>query len=195
MRISAANQKQNISMAWAVPSPQREGQSAEKRYIFGNLPEAEISISKEGLAAWRETERTGCIGIMTGRDDASKLPKAKSNEVYFEHLMELGDVMTEISKKYKAEGEKNKQVLIMDEVSAALDPYSENAINQSVLEFCRDKMLIFISHRLSLMKEMDYIYYFEEGEIREQGTHEALLQEDGKYAYMYRLQAEAYRTE
>lgn len=91
--------------------------------------------------------------------------------------------------------QKNKQVLIMDEVSAALDPYSENAINQSVLEFCRDKMLIFISHRLSLMKEMDYIYYFEDGEVREQGTHEELLQEDGKYAHMYRLQAEAYRTE
>lgn len=43
--------------------------------------------------------------------------------------------------------QKNKQALIMDEVSAALDPYSENAINQSVLEFCKDKMLIFIWER------------------------------------------------
>lgn len=80
----------------------------------------------------------------------------------------------------------------MDEVSAALDPYSENKINKSVLDFCRDKILIFISHRLSLMKEMDYIYYFEHGEVKEQGTHERLMNENGGYARMYKLQAEAY---
>ena len=83
-------------------------------------------------------------------------------------------------------------MLIMDEVSAALDPYSENQINKSVLDFCRDKILIFISHRLSLMKEMDYIYYFEHGEVKEQGTHEELMKENGSYAHMYQLQAQAY---
>lgn len=88
--------------------------------------------------------------------------------------------------------QKNKQMLIMDEVSAALDPYSENKINKSVLDFCRDKILIFISHRLSLMKEMNYIYYFEHGEVKEQGTHETLMNENGGYARMYKLQAEAY---
>ncbi|HBA48676.1 MAG TPA: hypothetical protein DCZ91_12935 [Lachnospiraceae bacterium] len=104
MRISEVNQSQNTYRAEAVSSPKREDQSAEKQNVFENLPEAEISISKEGLAAWREAERTGCIGVMTGRDDPGKLPKAKSNEVYFEHLMELGDVMTEISEKYKGDG-------------------------------------------------------------------------------------------
>ncbi|WP_276950136.1 hypothetical protein [Acetatifactor muris] len=85
-----------------------------------------------------------------------------------------------------------KQVIIMDEVSAAIDPYSEARINHSILDFCQDKIFIFISHRLSLMKEMDRIYYFEKGSITEAGTHMELLAQNGNYAKMYHLQAKAY---
>lgn len=85
-----------------------------------------------------------------------------------------------------------KQVIIMDEVSAAIDPYSEARINHSILDFCQDKIFIFISHRLSLMKEMDRIYYFENGSITEAGTHMELLTQNGNYAKMYHLQAKAY---
>lgn len=88
--------------------------------------------------------------------------------------------------------QKDKQILIMDEVSAALDPDSESYINRRILEFCQDKILIFITHRLSLMKEMDQIFYFDNGHVKERGTHEQLLDCKGSYYEMFMKQADHY---
>ena len=54
--------------------------------------------------------------------------------------------------------------------------------------------MIFISHRLSTTRHADRIYMFEEGKIIESGSHEELMALDGKYAYMFNLQAEKYKT-
>lgn len=88
--------------------------------------------------------------------------------------------------------QKDKQIIIMDEVSAALDPDSENRINDNIMKFCKDKILIYITHRLSLMKEMDQIYYFENGSIREMGTHEQLMNSKKDYYEMFKKQADNY---
>lgn len=85
-------------------------------------------------------------------------------------------------------------LVIMDEPSSALDPISEYNLNRSILDSAVDKTVIFISHRLSTTRHADKIYMFEKGEIVESGTHEELMKKDGKYAYMFRLQAEKYRT-
>lgn len=83
-------------------------------------------------------------------------------------------------------------VLLLDEPSSALDPVSEFEMHQRLLEAAKNKTVIFISHRLLTVRNADRIYYMEQGEITESGTHEELLALNGKYAAMYRLQAKKY---
>ncbi len=86
------------------------------------------------------------------------------------------------------------ELIVMDEPSSALDPISEYDLNQSILENAKGKTVIFISHRLSTTRMADKIYMFDNGEIVESGTHDELMQKNGKYAEMYNIQAKKYKT-
>ncbi len=87
------------------------------------------------------------------------------------------------------------ELIIMDEPSSALDPMAEYELNHSILSAADsvDRTVIFISHRLSTTRFADRIYLFADGELCEQGSHEELLAMDGKYAEMFKMQAEKYR--
>ena len=80
----------------------------------------------------------------------------------------------------------------MDEPSSALDPMAEYNLNQSILKHTNDKTVVFISHRLSTTRIADKIYMFSDGRLIEEGSHAELLEADGKYAEMFRLQSEKY---
>lgn len=84
-------------------------------------------------------------------------------------------------------------ILVLDEPSSALDLVSEYEVMQSVLKESQDKTVIFISHRLSTTAIADRIVMLEDGRVIEQGSHAELMQADGKYAEMYRIQAEKYQ--
>ena len=86
------------------------------------------------------------------------------------------------------------ELIIMDEPSSALDPIAEYELNQSILKNAKDKTVIFISHRLSTTRMADKIYMFDGGEIVECGSHDQLMQQNGKYAEMYRVQAKKYQS-
>ena len=88
---------------------------------------------------------------------------------------------------------KDSPVIILDEPSSALDPIAEFELNNTILNLNREKTVIFISHRLSTTKTADRIYMFEKGRLIEKGSHGELMGQNGKYAEMFRLQAEKYR--
>lgn len=83
-------------------------------------------------------------------------------------------------------------LVIMDEPSSALDPVAEYKLNKCISKYTEDKTVIFISHRLSTTRHVDRIYMFEDGQIIENGSHEELMKLDGKYAEMFKIQAEKY---
>ena len=84
--------------------------------------------------------------------------------------------------------------IIMDEPSSALDPDSEYELNKLMMNSAYNKTVIFISHRLSTTRMADRIYMMENGEVIEEGSHDQLMQLNGKYAEMFNMQAEKYIT-
>ncbi|MBR2413363.1 MAG: ABC transporter ATP-binding protein [Clostridia bacterium] len=84
---------------------------------------------------------------------------------------------------------------VLDEPSANLDPVAEYTLNQAMTKAAENKTVIFISHRLSTTVMADCIYMLENGEIVESGSHDELMQKNGKYAYMFNLQADKYKQQ
>lgn len=86
-----------------------------------------------------------------------------------------------------------KQLYILDEPTSALDPAAEEGIFETINSYLADKTVIYISHRFSASKIADRIYFMEKGQIAEQGTHDELILQGGKYADMFNMQAKYYR--
>ena len=89
----------------------------------------------------------------------------------------------------------NSPFFIMDEPTSALDPKQELSLNRLFAGELREKTLILISHRLSTITGVDYIYLINQGKVEESGTHEELMGRQGNYARIYRAQADLYAME
>ncbi|WP_138493884.1 ABC transporter ATP-binding protein [Paenibacillus pinistramenti] len=83
---------------------------------------------------------------------------------------------------------KNPPVLILDEATSALDLESENLIQQSLQRLTESRTTLIVAHRLSTITHADVIYVMNHGEIAEQGTHAELMELDGIYARLYKIQ-------
>lgn len=83
---------------------------------------------------------------------------------------------------------RNPSILILDEATSNIDLITENKIQQSMLELMKGKTTFIIAHRLSTIQKADKILYLENGNIIEQGTHEELLSQKGKYFDLYSSQ-------
>ena len=83
---------------------------------------------------------------------------------------------------------RNSPVLILDEATSALDTESERAIQSALDELKKDRTVIVIAHRLSTIENADEILVIDHGEIRERGTHKALLEQNGAYKQLHSMQ-------
>ena len=88
---------------------------------------------------------------------------------------------------------KNGSVLILDEPTAALDPIAENNLYLQYRELTHGKTSIYISHRFASTRFCDRILLLGDGIIKESGTHDELMQQNGQYAYMFGVQAKYYK--
>ena len=84
-------------------------------------------------------------------------------------------------------------VVILDEPSSALDPIAEQEVFQSMFQACKDKTVLFITHRMSIAKQADQIIVLHRGQIAEEGKHEELLERKGVYSAMFMAQKEQYQ--
>lgn len=88
---------------------------------------------------------------------------------------------------------KDSEFMILDEPSAALDPISEDRIFRQLYNLSKGKSSVTISHRLSNTTLADKILVIEDGCIIEQGSHNELMRQNGKYAHLFKLQANRYK--
>lgn len=88
----------------------------------------------------------------------------------------------------------NPSILILDEASSAVDTETELLLQKAIDTLIRGRTSIVIAHRLSTIRKADQILVLEQGEIREQGTHADLLEKNGLYARLHRLQFDTIRS-
>lgn len=83
-------------------------------------------------------------------------------------------------------------IKVFDEPSSALDPIAEYELYNNIMKDGENRTMIFISHRLSSVKNADKVFMLEKGQIIESGTHRELIKQEGSYADMYKMQAMNY---
>lgn len=83
---------------------------------------------------------------------------------------------------------KNAPIIMLDEATSSLDSVSEGKIQDALWKLIEGKTTIVIAHRLSTIQKMDRIIVFDQGRIKEEGTHQELLQQNGIYAQLWHSQ-------
>lgn len=85
------------------------------------------------------------------------------------------------------------EVLVLDEPTSALDAIAEYEVFQRFGELVKDRIAVLISHRFSTVRMADRIVVLSDGKVHEIGSHADLMNLDGFYAHLFKLQAEGYR--
>lgn len=82
----------------------------------------------------------------------------------------------------------NRPIVLLDEPTVGLDPITERDLTQTLLHALREKTVIWITHHLRSMEQMDQIVFMENGRITMQGTHAELLHSSERYRQLYALE-------
>ncbi len=82
----------------------------------------------------------------------------------------------------------NPRLLILDEATSALDYESERLVQRNMRSICEGRTVFIVAHRLSTVKDSDRILTLDRGRLVETGNHETLLDNNGRYAELYRIQ-------
>lgn len=90
---------------------------------------------------------------------------------------------------------RTSRFIVLDEPTAAIDPIEEGVLYRKFRELTRGKMGVIVTHRLGSARIADKIIVLDKGKIVESGTHEELIERNGKYALMYREQAKWYQEQ
>jgi ATP-binding cassette, subfamily B, bacterial len=88
---------------------------------------------------------------------------------------------------------KEAPIMVLDEPTSNVDPEAEEQIFNQILKFGAEKLVVFISHRFSTVRQADKIIVLDDGKIIENGTHEELMREGGEYSRLFALQAKNYQ--
>lgn len=86
---------------------------------------------------------------------------------------------------------KDAPIVVLDEVTASIDPENEQLIQQALTELTREKTVVVIAHRLATIEHADQILVVEDGTVVQRGTHEELLAQEGVYSRFVEARAEA----
>lgn len=147
-------------------------------YLFDGTIEDNIAMgSGNAEAAMEEVERAAVLSQSAAF--ISNLP-----EQYATKVGERGIKLSQGQKQRIAIARavmRNASILILDEPTSALDVETESMFQNDLKLWAKHCTTIIIAHRLSTIRDVDYVFFLEEGEIREQGTPTELLSSNGRF--------------
>ncbi len=152
--------------------------------VSGELPDAvdkeKVKKALQAVGLWEKVE---------------KLPQG--TETYITQDLDEGGVQFsggETQKLLVARAMyRNGPILILDEPTSALDPIAESKLYEEYNNMTREKTAVFISHRLASTKFCDRILLLDNGRIAEDGSHEALMEQNGLYRELFDIQSHYYK--
>lgn len=157
--------------------------TARENVWFGN-----IGVSSQDKKILLSTRISGAHEVISGLPEQYETMLGK----WFENGKELS--MGQWQKIALARAfMKDSQILVLDEPNSSMDAQAEYEFFKEFRAVAKGKTAILISHRFSSVRLADYIYVLDKGRIIEQGNHEDLIAQNGKYAYLFHLQAQNYR--
>jgi ATP-binding cassette subfamily B protein len=90
---------------------------------------------------------------------------------------------------------RDHDLIVLDEPTAAIDPYEETRIYNKFAQASKDKTAIIVTHRLGSVKLADRIIVMKDGQVVQIGTHEQLIHQEGEYARLYKAQEQWYTSD
>jgi ATP-binding cassette, subfamily B, bacterial len=157
--------------------------TAGENIALGDVPHLE-----DGARIQRASERGGAQELI------AQLPKGLATVLggWFEAGQELSAGQWQKLAVARAFMREEAELLILDEPTASIDAEAEHELFRRLRALAQDRMAIIISHRFSTVRIADRIAVLHDGKLEELGTHAELLERNGRYAHLFRLQAQGY---
>lgn len=159
------------------------GQMQQDVFIFEGTVESNIRLYNEDITSGQIEEAAEYVNAS---HFIERLPKK-----YREAVSERGSTFSAGERQLLSFARTlahKPQILVMDEATANIDTETELLIQEALEKLMKGRTTIMVAHRLSTIQHADCIMVMHKGKIREQGTHQELLAQDGIYKKLYELQ-------
>ncbi|WP_234733799.1 ABC transporter ATP-binding protein [Tellurirhabdus bombi] len=152
-------------------------------FLFSDTIENNITLGDKTIRRETIIEAAKLVGV---HDFIERLPGG-----YDYNVMERGSTLSVGQRQlisFVRAMVHNPRIIVLDEATSSVDTETEEMIQRAIGKLMKGRTAIVIAHRLSTIREANNIIVVDKGRIMEQGTHEELLQHEGFYANLYRMQ-------
>ena len=153
-------------------------------YIFNDSVRANFELAKQNISdeeIWAALEKVNLAGFIQENGGLDKVITEDANNVSGGQKQRLALAVNLVA---------DKDIYVFDEATSNIDIESEAIIMRNIKAMSAQKSVIVISHRLANVVPADNIYFMEEGEVKESGSHAQLMAENGGYAKLFNAQKE-----
>ena len=153
-------------------------------YIFNDSVRANFGLAKKNVSdeeIWAALEKVNLAGFIKENGGLDKVITEDANNVSGGQKQRLALAVNLVA---------DKDIYVFDEATSNIDIESEAIIMRNIKAMSAEKSVIVISHRLANVVPADNIYYMEEGEVKESGSHDRLMSAQGGYAKLFNAQKE-----
>jgi ATP-binding cassette subfamily B multidrug efflux pump len=152
-------------------------------FLFSDTIENNITLGNKSISRERIVEAAKLVGV---HEFIERLPGG-----YEYNVMERGSTLSVGQRQlisFVRAMVHDPRIMVLDEATSSVDTETEGLIQDAIGKLMKGRTAIVIAHRLSTIREAHKIIVVDKGHIVEQGTHEELLQHEGTYANLYRMQ-------